>query len=103
MYVPEELRKVNEFVDARIPSNRDYFSRFGSVSGNSGAYTGDDVAPLPMDKVDTLAAGESATMNDVRAAAAAAVEKQRKIDEDAREAAASRAARAAASSTPKTE
>lgn len=96
MYVPEDLKKVNEFVDARIPSNRDYFSRFGNCPAAPSAYTGDNVAPMPADKVSQIVAGEASTMNDVRAMAAEVANRQREIEENARLAAEAKAAKAKA-------
>lgn len=54
MYIPEELKKVNKFVDVAIPSNRSYFARLGEVSVPSSQFTGDKTLPLVQDKVDQI-------------------------------------------------
>lgn len=58
MFVPEDLKKVNKFVDVRIPSNKDYFARLGSQALPSGQYTGDELAMMPTDKVSQISAEE---------------------------------------------
>lgn len=45
--------KVNKFRLVVIPKNRDYMSRFGSVTP-SGAFSGDQESHLPGNKVDDL-------------------------------------------------
>lgn len=55
MYIPKELRKLNEFQEVRIPSNREFFTRHGSAQVPPSQYTGDEMAPMPSRKVDTLA------------------------------------------------
>lgn len=54
MYIPEEMKKVNKFVDVAIPSNRSYFSRIGEVSLPSSQFTGEEVAPINQDKIDQI-------------------------------------------------
>lgn len=54
MYIPEELKKVNKFIDVAIPSNRSYFARLGEVSVPSSQFTGDDTLPLVQDKIDQI-------------------------------------------------
>lgn len=55
MFIPEEL-KLNKFVNVPIPENRDYFARFGTTKvAQDSAYTGDQNAPLPKSKIDSLA------------------------------------------------
>lgn len=53
MYFPKQEMKVNKFRLVVVPKNRDYMSRFGSVTPN-GAFSGDDLAHLPGNKVDDL-------------------------------------------------
>lgn len=45
--------KVNKFRLVVIPKNRDYMSRFGSVTP-AGAFSGDEVSHMPGNKVDDL-------------------------------------------------
>lgn len=55
MYCPDKL-KLNKFKEVNIPSNRDYFARFGKVTVPSSMYGGDKQAvPMPMNKTDELA------------------------------------------------
>lgn len=55
MYVPEKL-KLNKFVLANIPSNKNLFARLGFLSaGSAGQYTGDNVLPMAQTKIDTFA------------------------------------------------
>lgn len=53
MYIPEKM-KVNKFHDVAIPSNKSFFSRLGNVDPNILKYTGDEVAPEPMSKTDSI-------------------------------------------------
>lgn len=53
MYFPKEEMKVNKFRLVVIPKNRDYMSRFGSVTP-AGAFSGDEVSHMPGNKVDDL-------------------------------------------------
>lgn len=55
MFYPNEKMKVNKFHAVRIPSNAEYFSRFGLAVSPASAYTGDDVSPMPLNKTDSLA------------------------------------------------
>lgn len=54
MYIPEELQKVNKFVDVAIPSPRSYFQRLGEVKPSGESFSGDDVVPEPMRKTDSI-------------------------------------------------
>lgn len=54
MYIPEEMKKVNKFVDVAIPTNRSYFSRIGEVQIPSSQFTGDEVARVNQDKIDQI-------------------------------------------------
>lgn len=55
MYIPEELKKVNAFIDVAIPSNKQYFSRLGQTLPADTQYTGDEVATMSKNKVDQIA------------------------------------------------
>lgn len=54
MYFPDEKMKVNRFKQVAIPRRCEYVRRFGSVAPAQSQYTGDEVAPLPQNKVDQL-------------------------------------------------
>lgn len=54
MYIPEEMQKVNKFIDVAIPSNRSYFSRLGEVTQPSTQYTGEELAKLNQDKISQI-------------------------------------------------
>ena len=54
MYIPEEMKKVNKFIDVAIPSNRSYFSRLGEVTQPSTQFTGEEVARMNQDKVSQI-------------------------------------------------
>lgn len=51
MYIPDDMQKVNKFVDVAIPSNRSYFSRIGEVTAPSTQFTGDELARMNQDKI----------------------------------------------------
>lgn len=52
MYFPDEKMKVNTFHQVAIPRNAEYFARFGMAVSPSSQYTGDEPAPMPMNKTD---------------------------------------------------
>lgn len=54
MFVVEEL-KLNKFRDVQIPSGREYFARYGQLISPADQYTGDEVAQMPQNKVDSFA------------------------------------------------
>lgn len=54
MYIPNELKKENKFVDVAIPTNKMLFSRIGEIQPDGRLYTGDDVVPLNQTKSDQL-------------------------------------------------
>lgn len=56
MYVPKELR-YNEFKEVNIPENRFFFGR-PMVQVSDVAYTGDELAQMPENKVDSIAKGQ---------------------------------------------
>lgn len=51
MYFPKEEMKVNKFKLVVIPKNRDYMSRYGSVTP-TGAFSGDETSHPSQNKVD---------------------------------------------------
>lgn len=53
MYIPDEM-KLNKFRNCAIPSNREYFQRFGMATPPDGSYTGDETAPMPMNPVESI-------------------------------------------------
>lgn len=65
MYIPEKL-KVNKFADVRIPSNKDYFRRVGTQALPEGQYTGDELSPMPMDKISQFTAAEQQLFDEMR-------------------------------------
>lgn len=58
MYFPDEKMKVNRFRVVAIPKNSEFYKRFGDTVAPSNSYTGDDVAPLPQNKIDAISAAE---------------------------------------------
>lgn len=55
MYVPDEQMKINKFRVVAIPRPIEFMQRFGSAEMPSSAYSGEEFAPLPKNKVDMLA------------------------------------------------
>ena len=53
MFVPKEEMKINKFKLVIIPKNRDFMSRFGSVTP-SGNFTGDEEVHPTNNKVEDL-------------------------------------------------
>lgn len=54
MYIPEDMKKANKFIDVSIPSNRSYFSRLGEVTQPSTQFTGEEVARMNQDKISQI-------------------------------------------------
>lgn len=54
MFFPDEKMKVNRFHDVAIPRNAEYFARFGFAVSPGSNYSGDELAPVPMNKTDML-------------------------------------------------
>lgn len=54
MYYPDEAIKVNKFRLVYIPKNRDYMSRFGSVTAPPESFSGDAEVHRQQNKVDDL-------------------------------------------------
>lgn len=55
MYFPDDRMDINKFVAVHIPSKSSYLQKFGFTSSPSTFYTGDDFAPLPKDKIASIA------------------------------------------------
>lgn len=53
MFIPEKM-KVNKFQDVAIPSNKSFFARLGNVDPDILKYSGDEVVPEQLNKVDSL-------------------------------------------------
>lgn len=62
MYTIKSL-KTNKFKEAAIPSNKELFARFGMTT-KKGSYTGDDKAPGPERKIDTVARVQKVAVED---------------------------------------
>lgn len=56
MYIPEEMKKVNRFVDVAIPENKMFFQRLGEVKVDPANFTGDEPAPMNQSKIDQIEA-----------------------------------------------
>lgn len=54
MYIREEL-KLNKLRHVKIPSNAEYFARYGFTASPASQYSGDDVAPMPKNKTELFA------------------------------------------------
>lgn len=54
MYIPEDMKKANKFLDVAIPTNKQMFSRLGEVKPLSTQYTGDEVAKMNQDKISQI-------------------------------------------------
>lgn len=54
MYFPDKKMKVNTFHHVIIPRNAEYFARYGFTTSPSSLYTGDELAPRPMNKTEML-------------------------------------------------
>lgn len=54
MYIPKAF-KLNKFKDVHIPDAKNLLSRYGFNSMPEGAYSGEESAPMPTTKIDTLA------------------------------------------------
>lgn len=54
MYIPEDMKKANKFIDVAIPSNESYFSRLGEITQPSTQFTGEEVAKMNQDKVSQI-------------------------------------------------
>lgn len=54
MYIPEKM-KLNKFRLCSIPRNRDYFVRYGFAEPGANSFSGDEVAPMPSNKIEQVA------------------------------------------------
>lgn len=54
MYIPEELKKENRFLDVAIPSTKQLFARIGESAPLPSSFTGDDVAVMNQDKIQQI-------------------------------------------------
>lgn len=55
MWFPDEKMDINKFVDVHVPAKSTYLQRFGYTNAPSTMYTGDDFAPIPKDKISSIA------------------------------------------------
>lgn len=55
MWFPNEKMDVNKFVAVHVPSKSSYLQKYGFASAPSSFYTGDEFAPLPKDKIASIA------------------------------------------------
>ena len=64
MFVVDKL-KLNKFVHVEIPKNSDFFYRLAGArpTAPANAYTGDDILPQSMNKVDILSRADSVHRN----------------------------------------
>ena len=58
MFVPDDKLKVNKFRIVAIPRPIEFMTRFGVANMPSSAFSGDELAPIPKDKVSMLADAE---------------------------------------------
>lgn len=54
MYINDGL-KLNKFREVRIPSNAEYFARYGFTASPDSQYSGDEDAPMPKNKTELFA------------------------------------------------
>ena len=57
MIVPEKM-KTNHFREVRIPSNKEYFRKFGQYTPGESYYTGEVVDMGNLNKIDQILAGQ---------------------------------------------
>lgn len=55
MWLPDKKMDINKFVVVHVPSKSSYLQKLGFASAPSSMYTGDEFAPLPKDKVASIA------------------------------------------------
>lgn len=58
MYCNDKL-KLNKFREVRIPSNSEYFSRYGNGDPSAGSFTGDESIPFAQRKIDSIAQADA--------------------------------------------
>lgn len=54
MYIPEKMQ-INKFEAVSLPSPKSWFARTGEVAPPEKDFSGEDVVPEPMRKVDSIA------------------------------------------------
>lgn len=55
MWLPNEDMDINKFVAVHIPSKSSYLQKFGFSCAPKSLFTGDEFAPLPKDKISSIA------------------------------------------------
>lgn len=55
MFFPDDAQKVNRFKQVAIPTNAQFFARYGLSASPLSEYSGDEIAPTPRTKVDIYA------------------------------------------------
>lgn len=55
MYLPDVRMDVNKFVAVHVPSKSTYLQKFGFATAPASMFTGDEFAPIPKDKVASIA------------------------------------------------
>lgn len=54
MYIPEDLKKENRFLDVAIPTTKQLFVRIGESAPLPSSFTGDEVAVMNQDKIQQI-------------------------------------------------
>lgn len=54
MYIPEEMKKENRFLDVAIPTTKQLFARIGESAPLPSSFTGDEVALMNQDKIQQI-------------------------------------------------
>lgn len=68
MYYPSEAMKVNTFREVRIPTNAEYFARYGYAVSPDSQFSGDEPSPMPVDKLQSMRETESLLLSKAREA-----------------------------------
>lgn len=55
MFIPDPKMDVNKFVVVHVPSKSSYLQKLGFATAPANLFTGDVFAPLPKDKVGSIA------------------------------------------------
>lgn len=55
MYIPDDKMDINKFRQVAVPEKSQYMARYGMLSVPASMFTGDEFAPLPKNKVDSIA------------------------------------------------
>lgn len=64
MFIPDEMKNINQFMDVAIPSNKSYFSRIGEIQLPASQFTGEEVAAPNLDKISQMERDYEAFAND---------------------------------------